>query len=652
MGAAFASLAGVGASFLAIGPAYAAGTPVVSLGDVSVTEGGIASVPVVFSGSATTPYDNPISVTVQVGAVGDTAVQGVDYAAQPPSITINIPASAPGSYSIPIATIDDTLLEIGGENFTVRITATSGATQGAKVTSTVHIDDNDKYTVKLTQSPDPVVEGGTVSYTATLWENGAPATSVRDIATGAVLPVGSPLTAHVDINSGGFGFLHPAQSADLPASVVNPVTTLAFSGTTVSKTFTVPTADDTLIEPDEQYRSTVVLDNAAAIASITAGSTLDTTIKDNDAKGAKLFLDGTTTVTEGNPAHVTAQLLVLPGYSLQENGGQLKVTLSTGTGTATAPDDYTPVTPGVPVLLANGGSTALDVPTIDDSLVESTETVPVKVDTDGVAVTIVGSGDVSILDNDQPSAVIAIGNEAKIEGNAGQTTFVFPVTLSSPVPAGKTVTLNYATSDGSATAASGDYVAKTGTLVIPAGATAGTISVQVNGDAAVETDETFNVSITLVNNAATPLPLPVISNSVGVGTIVNDDAVVPPPVPTASISAGPAVSEGGSAVYTVTLSSPATSPITVWAQWDDSQAVNWTQWARVIDGWDVQGSYEMRAVKFLAGQSVKTFSVPVRKDKKKEGAEWLPYMLLDGAGYTVAASPADVATVTIKANNT
>ena len=114
--------------------------------------------------------------------------------------------------------------------------------------------------------------------------------------------------------------------------------------------------------------------------------------------------------------------------------------------------------------------------------------------------------------------VFSIGNVTLAEGNSGTTTFNFTVSISgtNTLP----TSVNFATADGTATAASGDYVATSGTLTWnPGDNAAKTISVTVNGDTTVEPDETFYVNLSSPSNAT-------LSNSTGVGTIVNDDLSV------------------------------------------------------------------------------------------------------------------------------
>ncbi|MFT3791154.1 MAG: Calx-beta domain-containing protein [Rudaea sp.] len=101
------------------------------------------------------------------------------------------------------------------------------------------------------------------------------------------------------------------------------------------------------------------------------------------------------------------------------------------------------------------------------------------------------------------------------EGNAGTTAFTFTVTLAA-TPA-STVTINYATADGTATAPS-DYTSVSGTLTFDAGTSTLTqsITVLVNGDTNPEPDETFTVTLSAPTNAT-------LATATGTGTIQNDD---------------------------------------------------------------------------------------------------------------------------------
>lgn len=113
-----------------------------------------------------------------------------------------------------------------------------------------------------------------------------------------------------------------------------------------------------------------------------------------------------------------------------------------------------------------------------------------------------------------PPPVISVQDIAVVEGNSGTTFATFTLDLSSRHP--RAVTVNYATRDLTATAAGQDYVAATGSLTFAAGETSKTITVTVNGDRVLESNETFSLVLSSPVNA-------VIGRATGVCTIHNDE---------------------------------------------------------------------------------------------------------------------------------
>ncbi|MEN7548785.1 SBBP repeat-containing protein [Rapidithrix thailandica] len=111
---------------------------------------------------------------------------------------------------------------------------------------------------------------------------------------------------------------------------------------------------------------------------------------------------------------------------------------------------------------------------------------------------------------------VSVDNPVLTEGNSGTAHMTFEVSLSHPAPAGG-ASVQYATSDGSATASS-DYIPSAGTLNFAVGETTKTIGLVIYGDEIVEADET--VYLTLSDATGTNV---VITGSPGIGTIINDD---------------------------------------------------------------------------------------------------------------------------------
>ncbi len=108
--------------------------------------------------------------------------------------------------------------------------------------------------------------------------------------------------------------------------------------------------------------------------------------------------------------------------------------------------------------------------------------------------------------------VLSIDDVTVTEGHSGTVNASFAVTLA-PAATG-TITVDYATADGTATAPA-DYTAGIGTLTFPAGSTSQTVTIPVTGDTAIEGDEAF-----FVNLSNSPV---VIGDAQGIGTILDDD---------------------------------------------------------------------------------------------------------------------------------
>jgi uncharacterized repeat protein (TIGR01451 family) len=128
-------------------------------------------------------------------------------------------------------------------------------------------------------------------------------------------------------------------------------------------------------------------------------------------------------------------------------------------------------------------------------------------------------GAVGTINDDDPPPSMSIADVSVTEGNSGTTNATFNVSLSAA--SGKTVTVDYATANSSATQPS-DYKSTSGALTFAPGQTAKTVDVAVVGDTDIEPDESYNVNLSGPSNAS-------LGDGAGLGTIVNDDATVTVP---------------------------------------------------------------------------------------------------------------------------
>jgi hypothetical protein len=193
---------------------------------------------------------------------------------------------------------------------------------------------------------------------------------------------------------------------------------------------------------------------------------------------------------------------------------------------------------------------------------------------------------------------ITIGDVTVTEGHAGTRTATFTVTLSES--SGQPVSVAYSTGSGTATPGS-DYQSASGTLMIPAGQTTGTITVLVNGDRLAEPNETFFVNLSSPTNAT-------IADGQGAGTILDDE-------PRISIS-DVSNKEGKKTqttlfTFTVTLSAAYDQPVTM-----SYRTVDGT--AKTSDGDYVA---KTGTLIFAPGETTKTITIEVKGDSKKEANE-------------------------------
>lgn len=211
------------------------------------------------------------------------------------------------------------------------------------------------------------------------------------------------------------------------------------------------------------------------------------------------------------------------------------VAYSTSDNTATSGSDYV-ATRGVLSFAPGETSKTINVPVLGDSVVEDDETFGLSFSDPTNATLGVTSVTGTIVNDDtaqapqQPS--LAIGSTTVTEGNSGTVSLVFQVTLSAASTS--PVTVNYSSANGTATAGT-DYEATSGTLTFAPGETNQTVSVPVNGDTAVEENETLSLTLSSALGA-------MIATATGTGTILNDDTYPQPdpnpPAPTPTPASG------------------------------------------------------------------------------------------------------------------
>ena len=193
-----------------------------------------------------------------------------------------------------------------------------------------------------------------------------------------------------------------------------------------------------------------------------------------------------------------------------------------------------------------GGGTALSYSVYDvhgDLLgtfatnTESLNTIPANLSGVAKIVLEAGSGAQASISDVRFSSIVDASisiNDISVDESAGTATF----TVSLNQPSSQTVTVNYATANGTATGT--DYTSASGTLTFAPGITTQTISVPILNDGDTAALETFFVNLTNAVNA-------VIADSQGIATIGDDDTANT----TVVLVSSPIVTEGGFAQFNV-----------------------------------------------------------------------------------------------------
>ena len=388
----------------------------------------------------------------------------------------------------------------------------------------------------------------------------------------------------IDTDSGDYG--------DFSAAVASAVATYAgpgsygWDGITLSFTadadnqsagdliISLTAVDDAVVEAAESFSISLIGPSSTTGANVVLGASasVTTTITDNDTATVSIA-----PATDGEEAGLVNGEFTVTISSPASTDTVINYTLS---GTASSGDDYSPLS-GQATILAGNTNAMIMFATVDDTLVEGTETV-------GVTLTGIASGDpevtlggttnamVNLLDDDDADWSIA-GDAAVGEGSNAN----YSVALNGEFQNGETATVELILADvdtdssdyadlsvAIATAVTaysgpGSYSWDGTTLTFTADAdnqNAGNLNVSLgaNDDVTVEPDEDFSISLS--NPGSTTGAAVVLGATTSVTTTINDND-------SATVSIAPTIDadENGpvDGVFTVSISSPSATDTVV-----------------------------------------------------------------------------------------
>ena len=523
--------------------------PTVSVSDASATEGEAVEFTLSLSGEAG-PGQTSVSYEFEYGTADDSDFTSLRSG----SIGFRRGES---SATVRARTTDDTIDE-ENETFSIRLHGPWSLHLG-DATATGTIIDNDGGSPTVSVSDASATEGEAVEFTVSLSAASAQQVTVQYATSDGTAESATDFTAA----SG----------------------TLTFAANETSKTVSVATAEDSDGEGNETFTLTLSSPTNGTLGDATATGT----IVDDDGSLPTISVSDAS-ATEGDAVGFTVSLSAA-------SGEQVTVQYATSDGTAESATDFTAAS-GTLTFAANETSKTVSVATAEDSDGEENETFTLTLSspTNGTLGDATATG--TIVDDDGSLPTISVSDASATEGDA----VGFTVSLSAA--SGEQVTVQYATSDGTAESAT-DFTAASGTLTFAANETSKTVSVATAEDSDGEENETFTLTLSSPTNGT-------LGDATATGTIVDDDGSLP----TISVSDASAT-EGDAVEFTVSLSAASTQTVSVsfvaHVGTDDTATtddfVDWPPGSLVIAAGGTSGTVRVRTTDDTYDEEDETFTL-------------------------------------------
>ena len=523
------------------------------------------------------------TVYVREKGSGTTATRGADYERPSLGWTGKFSTSRRARFKVPI--VDDGIGD-DRETLTLEIYSASSATsQFNRVvgTTTVHGNTVDTHDFRANTGALGTYEITIRDYTSNaigddvgVWLSA----DVYEVTEGSTLEA----AVHLEEPRGADTVISVTDTGGTAGSgtdyTAGPYSVTVPAGST-SGTFTIPTAQDGELEMDEGFR--IRIDAAALpdgfVAPNGTGTPEEVSVTINDDEYTLCFAQRSYSFREDEDMVMVAQF----SRPLPE-GGRFKFTYTDRT--ASGGVDYTPVNvfPDFFWLPAGTEEYTLRIPIAEDTLYENNELFHVMADVPALPDGYNTCGvDALIKDISREVDFVAAAYTAH-EGRAAEVAVrVVERDSDNLAKLRKPVTLHVADS-GTGTATSGtDYAAGPWTLTIPAGASRGVLRIPVHADAVSDDEETIDLAIWRAgtgtsgddrrllgaDGAVSSDNLHVRARDVtdmanGAATVtIRNASEAPWGAPVISIEAGPQVSEGSEATFTLKADPPPLAPLDV-----------------------------------------------------------------------------------------
>ncbi|UVM27620.1 immunoglobulin-like domain-containing protein [Pseudomonas sp. B21-021] len=569
----------------------------------SVAEGGS----IVYTATLTNAAGTPVTVTLSNGAV-------ITIEAGKTTGTVTVAAPADDVYK-DAGNVQATITNATGGNFENLVTSTTPAV--TSVTDTI-----DTTTVKLTATTT-AAEGGTVTYTATV---GAPVTGSPVTVN---LSNGQSITIEVGKTTGTVTTTAPNDALTGHTPLTNSITNVSggnYENLVADKTPVSTTVTDTIDTTNLTLSATgTVAEGGSITYTATLTNAAGTPVTVTLSNGAVITIEaGKTTGTVTVPA---------PADDVYKDAGNVQATITNASG-GNFENLVTSTTPAVTSVTDTIDTTTVKLTATttaaEGGTVTYTATVGAPVTGSPVTVNLANGQSITIEVGKTTGTVTTTAPNDALTGHAPLTNSITNVSggnyenlVADKTPVSTTVTDTIDTTNlslsATGTVAEGGSITYTATLTnaagspvtvtlsngsvitIEAGKTTGTVTVPAPADDVYK--DAGNVQATITNATGGNFENLVTSNTPAVTSVTDTIDTT-----TVSITGSTSVTEGQTASYTVSLTHPAQTEVTLKIVYSGTAA----------DGSDFTGVY---TVKIPAGASSAQFNVATIDDKITEGTE-------------------------------
>jgi len=417
--------------------------------------------------------------------------------------------------------------------------------------------------------------------------------------------------------AGGFDF----------AGGTYPSGTVAFIAGQTSETITVLVAGDTAIEAHETFQ--VMLSSPSAGTGLVAPAAQGIILDDDQTSVISILEDSQTPNTGQLEGHGGVRFYPFTVMREGPPGVGHEVDWAV-TGEVNAFDFFDIA--GKVTIGATSTSATILLQMLGDQAVEAHEKFTVTIATASPGAVIGAASATGFIVNDDTLLSVAVGKADRAEGTGAATPFTFAVTRTGLIaPYGHRASWSVK-GTGATPANAGDFVAQTGFVDFAPLETEATVTVLVAGDASVEPDEGF--TLTLSAPLTVPYPdgkTPSLSTAssegvafglnTAIGLIRNDDATGPAPMSTTLSIAAANASRPEGHISTTAFSFLATRVGDI----NEASSATWTVTGSGVSPAAASdfagGALPTGTVSFTAGQTSKTITVNVAGDSTVEPNE-------------------------------